>query len=126
MTIHPIAQRRRKIGDGAQVGNVVRTALADDPAGHAVGERGDILPGFLRPRAAPSRHPHHLVVADRVNAEFLAAEETLARVEDGLEHRRRIGDGFADRAEHFGRGLLLLQSLLRSLNSRAFSIAITA
>ena len=89
------------------------TAFADDPAGHAVGERGDISPGFLRPRAAPSRHPHHLVVADRVNAEFLAAEETLARVEDGLEHRRRIRDGFADRAEHLGRGLLLLQRLLR-------------
>ena len=113
MAVHPFAQRRGQIGDGPEIGDVVRAAFADDPAGHAFGKRSDVVPGFLGPRAAPRRRPHHVVVADRVDADFLAAEEPLARVEDGLEHWRRVRDRLADRAQHLRRGLLLLQRLLR-------------
>ncbi len=113
MAVHPFAKSRGQVGECAEIGDVVGAAFPDDPACDAFGERSDVAKGLLGPRAAPSRRPHRLVVANRVNADFLAAKETLARVEDGLEHWRRIRDGFADRAQHLGRGLLLLERLLR-------------
>ena len=118
MAVHPIAQRRGQIGDGAEIGNVVRAAFAEDPAGHAFGKRSDILPGFLGPRAAPRDRPHHVVVADRIDAHFLAAEEALAGVEDGVEHRRRIRDGLADRPQHVRRRGLLLQRFVQIPSAR--------
>ena len=89
----------------------MRASLADDPPGDAFVHGRDVVPDFLGPRATPRRHAHHVVVADRVDADLVGAEQPLAGAEDRLERRRRVGDGFADRAQHVGRGLLLLQRL---------------
>jgi hypothetical protein len=40
-------------------------------------------------------------------------EQTLAAVEDFVEHRRRVGHRAADHLQHFSRGGLLLKRLLR-------------
>ena len=107
------ANGRRDTRLGREIGNVVGAALANDPAGHAFADGRHVMADFLGPRAAPSRNAHHIVVADRVDADLLAAEQPLAGVDNGLEHRRRVGDRFADRAQYVGGGLLLLQRLLR-------------
>ena len=72
------------------------------------------------------RHQVSHVVHDAVVRPWKPAERWLDCVCDGLEHRlhvrRRTGDHFQDIG---GRGLPF-QRLLVSLNSRAFSMAITA
>ena len=79
----------------------------------ALCERGNVVPDFLGPRTPPRRHAHHLVVADRVDANLVAAEQPLAGVDNFLEHRRRVRHRLADCAQYVRRGLLLLERLLR-------------
>ena len=91
---------------------MVDAALPDDPAGHAFGERRHIIPDFLGELSARRRDAHQVVFPDGKDVEMLGAEQPLAGVQDRFEHRRRIGDGSADRAQHVRRGLLPLQRLL--------------
>ena len=82
-------------------------AFPDDAAGHAFRDRGDVAPDFLGPRAAPSRNPHHVVIADRINADLVGPEQPLAGVEDCLEHRSGVGRRLADNPQYPRRRRLL-------------------
>ena len=53
-------------------------------------------------------------------------EQALRALAIVVEHRLHVGRPIADDLQDFGGGGLPLQRLLVSLNSRAFSIAITA
>ena len=57
----------------------------------------------------------------------LISKQTFDAVENALEHRLRIRHRAADRLQHIGRrGLMRQRFRCVSLNSRTFSIAITA
>ena len=103
----PFAEARREIGHSPAIGDVMEPAFPDDPAGHAVGERGGVVPGFLGQAAPPRRHAHHVVVADDEDGDLIRSEEPLAGCQDRLEHRRRVSGRGVDDPQHLGgRGLL--------------------
>ena len=75
-------------------------AFPDDAAGHAFRDRGDVAPDFLGPRASPSRNPHHVVIADCIDANLVRSEQPLAGLEDRFEYRPGVGRGATDDAQN--------------------------
>ena len=63
--------------------------------------------------AMVGRHMNSIVVADEVDRNDLAREQSLGARQDFLEHRRRVRDRAADRSEHFAGRFLLLKRLFR-------------
>ena len=104
----PLADGRRQIGLGPKIGDVMNPPFLDDPAGHAFRERGDVAPDFLGPRSPPRRNPHHIVVADSIDANLVRPEQPLAGLEDRVEHGGGVRHQLADHAQHVRGGRLVV------------------
>ena len=85
-----------------------------------------------RYRTKMSPRNHHVSLAESQHHVIDPANPCCA-LDDGIEHRLHVRRRAADDAEHLGRCRLMLQglaqfciALLNSLNSRTFSIAMTA
>ena len=66
-------------------------------------ERGDIAPTSVGPGAAPRRHAHHVVAADRVDADFIRPEQPMACAEIASNTGAVSDTELAITLEHFGR-----------------------
>ena len=92
--------------------HTARRAIAS-PCRSPVRRAANELLEFFAPRAVVCADANAPIVADEVDPDHLAREQPLAARQDLVEHRRGIGDRAADRREHFARGALLLERLLR-------------
>jgi hypothetical protein len=113
-------QRRRRVRLGEDVAVVDDAALADrdlgggsfEPPGKRSGKRAlGLLAG-----AAKAGLAQQAFLVDQVDAEAARREQSLAAVEDLVEHGLGVGDRAADDLQHLGgRGLLLERSGSRAL-----------
>ena len=84
-----------------------------NPGGPLIGHgRGRRRHECLAIRALVRHDARQAVLTEDVNRDEGACEP-FATLQDLVEHRGRVGDRAADRREHFARGLLLLERLLR-------------
>ena len=137
-------QRRRqlRLGHRRQVVDVHDRAVRDRPAGESSRARASGTAGDARPlskREAPivGAEPGDGAVGVALHAEDqrpVGAAQPRRALGDRVQHLLQVGGRAADRRQHLAGGRLLLQGLravsrLRScssVNSRAFSMAITA
>src|SRR6266568_5011135 len=63
-------------------------------------------------RSVVGRHVNAPVLAQEVDRNHFAREQSLGARQDLLEHRSRVGDGAADRGQDFAGGSLLIERFL--------------